>query len=116
MNDGNPPGGSPFRLEEDSNVNDPGNDEQSGDRRFHGGNSTGDWELMSKTIDEVFQPDELIRTPLPVQAPGVQAIKEVFATLLHAIPTSTSGTLTRSPSGLVHHRHLLCVCPPWSAS
>lgn len=55
-------------------------------RRFHEAMSSGNWELMSKTIDEVFQPDVLIRTPLPVQATGAQAIKEVFGTLLHAYP------------------------------
>ena len=32
--------------------------------------STGDAELISKTIDEVFEPDVLIRTPLPVEATG----------------------------------------------
>jgi steroid delta-isomerase-like uncharacterized protein len=48
--------------------------------------NTGNWELTSKTIDEVFQPDVLIRTPLPIQATGAQAIKEVFATLHRAFP------------------------------
>lgn len=45
-----------------------------------------DWERISKTFDEVFQPDVLIRTPLPIRVTGVQAIKEVFATLLRAFP------------------------------
>jgi steroid delta-isomerase-like uncharacterized protein len=45
-----------------------------------------DWEHISKTFDEAFQPDVLIRTPVPVQATGVEAIKEVFATLLRAYP------------------------------
>ena len=48
--------------------------------------STGDAELISKTIDEVFEPDVLIRTPLPVEATGAQAMKEVFARLRQAFP------------------------------
>jgi predicted ester cyclase len=45
-----------------------------------------DEELVSKTIDEVFEPDVLIGTPLPIQATGAQAVKEVFATLHRAFP------------------------------
>ncbi len=48
--------------------------------------STHDGELISKTFDEIFEPDVLIRTPLPVQLTGVQAVKEVFATLHRAFP------------------------------
>lgn len=48
--------------------------------------NTGDAEVISKTIDEVFEPDVLIRTPLPVGATGAQAVKEVFGTLLRAFP------------------------------
>jgi steroid delta-isomerase-like uncharacterized protein len=55
-------------------------------RRFDEVINTGDAELISKTIDEVFEPDVLIRTPLPIQATGAQAIKEVFATLRRAYP------------------------------
>jgi predicted ester cyclase len=43
-------------------------------------------ELVAKTIDEVVEPDVLIRTPLPVEATGAQALKEVFTTLLRAFP------------------------------
>ncbi len=43
--------------------------------RFHDAMNTGDAELISKTIDEVFEPDVLIRTPRPVQATGAQALK-----------------------------------------
>jgi hypothetical protein len=39
-------------------------------RRFEDAVSTGDAELISKTIDEDFEPDVLIRTPLPVEATG----------------------------------------------
>ena len=39
-------------------------------RRFYEAVNTGDAELISKTVDDVFEPDVQIRTPLPVQAPG----------------------------------------------
>jgi steroid delta-isomerase-like uncharacterized protein len=55
-------------------------------RRFLDMMNTCDWDLMSNAIDEAFEPDALIRTPLPVQATGSQAIKEVFATLHRAFP------------------------------
>jgi steroid delta-isomerase-like uncharacterized protein len=55
-------------------------------RRFHDATNTGDAEFISNTIDEIFVPDVRIRTPLPVQAIGAQAIKEVFARLHHAFP------------------------------
>jgi steroid delta-isomerase-like uncharacterized protein len=55
-------------------------------RRLHDATNTGDAELISKTIDELVDPDVLIRTPLPVEATGAQAIKEVFARLLRAFP------------------------------
>jgi steroid delta-isomerase-like uncharacterized protein len=55
-------------------------------RRFHEATNTGDPEIISKTIDEVVDPDVLIRTPLPVQSTGAQALKEVFARLHQAFP------------------------------
>lgn len=55
-------------------------------RRLHDVINSGDTELISKTIDEIFMPDVRIRTPLPVQATGAQALKDVFAILLHAYP------------------------------
>jgi steroid delta-isomerase-like uncharacterized protein len=55
-------------------------------RRVLDATNTHDGELISKTIDEVFRPDVLIRTPLPIQATGARAIKEVFATLQRAFP------------------------------
>lgn len=54
--------------------------------RFHDAANSGDSELVAKTIDEVVEPDVLIRTPLPVQATGAQALKEVFSHLLRAFP------------------------------
>lgn len=55
-------------------------------RRFHDAVNSGDAELIAKAIDEVVEPDVLIRTPLPVQATGAQALKEVFARLHRAFP------------------------------
>jgi steroid delta-isomerase-like uncharacterized protein len=55
-------------------------------RRFHNAVNTGDAELISKTIDEIVEPDVLIRTPLPVEATGAQALNEVFARLHRAFP------------------------------
>jgi len=42
-------------------------------RRLHDAVNSGDLELISKTIDEVVDPDVMIRTPLPVEATGAQA-------------------------------------------
>jgi steroid delta-isomerase-like uncharacterized protein len=55
-------------------------------RRFHDAMNSADAELISKTIDEVVEPDVLIRTPVPVGATGAQALKQVWATLLRAFP------------------------------
>ncbi|MFJ2703811.1 ester cyclase [Streptomyces sp. NPDC087428] len=54
--------------------------------RLHEAVNRGDAELIEKTIDELFEPDVLIRTPLPVEATGAQALKEVFTTLCRAFP------------------------------
>ena len=54
--------------------------------RFHEVVNSGDAELISKTIDEVVEPDVRIRTPLPIQASGAQAAKQVWAILLRAFP------------------------------
>jgi nucleoside-diphosphate-sugar epimerase/predicted ester cyclase len=55
-------------------------------RRFQDAINTGDLEFISKTIDEVVEPDVLIRTPLPVAATGAQALKEGFGRLHRAFP------------------------------
>jgi steroid delta-isomerase-like uncharacterized protein len=55
-------------------------------RRFQDAINTGDIEFLSKTIDEVVEPDVLIRTPLPVGATGAQALKEGFGRLHRAFP------------------------------
>jgi predicted ester cyclase len=54
--------------------------------RLHDALNSGDEELISKTIDEVFDPDVRIGTPLPVGVTGTQAIKQVWAILLRAYP------------------------------
>ena len=55
-------------------------------RHFHDATNSGDPELIAQTIDEVFAPDARIRTPLPIDASGAEAIKVVFATLLLGLP------------------------------
>lgn len=54
--------------------------------RFQEALSSGDWELISKTIDEVVGSDALIRTPLPIEATGAELLKQVFARLHQAFP------------------------------
>ena len=54
-------------------------------RLLHDVVNTGDAELVSKTIDEVVEPDVLIRTPLG-EATGAQALKGVWTMLLRAFP------------------------------
>jgi predicted ester cyclase len=54
--------------------------------RFNDAINSGDAELISKAIDELVEPDALIRTPLPIEATGAQLAKEVFARLLRAYP------------------------------
>jgi steroid delta-isomerase-like uncharacterized protein len=55
-------------------------------RRFQDAANTHDAELISKTIDELVEPDALIRTPLPIQATGAQAVQQVWAMLLRGLP------------------------------
>ena len=50
-------------------------------KRFQDAMSSGDPALRSKTIDELLEPDAVIRTPLPINATGAQVLKEVFAHL-----------------------------------
>jgi predicted ester cyclase len=54
--------------------------------RFHDAVNTCDLEFISKTIDEVVEPDASIRTPLPIAATGAQALKQVWAMLLRTYP------------------------------
>jgi hypothetical protein len=42
--------------------------------------------LITKTIEEVVAPDAEINSPLPLEATGAEAVKEVFAMLHRAFP------------------------------
>ena len=55
-------------------------------RRFDDIVSTGDVEVIAKTIDELVEPDVLLHLPLPIQATGAQALKQVWAMLLRGLP------------------------------
>ena len=55
-------------------------------RRFHEAVNSGDAGLIARTIDELVEPDVRIGTPLPTDATGAQALKQVWATLLRAYP------------------------------
>jgi steroid delta-isomerase-like uncharacterized protein len=50
-------------------------------RRFHDAMSTGDAEIMAKTVDEIVAPDLLFHAPLPMGGTGVQALEQVLAVL-----------------------------------
>jgi steroid delta-isomerase-like uncharacterized protein len=54
--------------------------------RLHDAMNSRDAEVIAKTIDELFVPDVVIRTPLPIDATGAQAMKEVWTVLLRAFP------------------------------
>ena len=55
-------------------------------RRFADAVNSGDMELVSETIDQLVEPDALIRTPLPSAATGAALLKEVFTRLHRAFP------------------------------
>jgi steroid delta-isomerase-like uncharacterized protein len=55
-------------------------------RRFHDATNSGHIDLISETIDELVEPDAVIRTPLPIEASGAQVLKEVFGRLLRVFP------------------------------
>jgi steroid delta-isomerase-like uncharacterized protein len=48
--------------------------------------NTDDLELISEVIDELVEPEARMHTPLPIEATGAQAAKQVWATLLRAYP------------------------------
>jgi hypothetical protein len=54
--------------------------------RFYHAMNTGDAEVISKTIDEVVEPNVLFHAPAPIDATGAQALKQVWAVLLRAFP------------------------------
>jgi predicted ester cyclase len=55
-------------------------------RRFHETTNTHDQELISKTIDEMFDAHVLLHVPSPAQPVGLLAVKAVFARLHEAFP------------------------------
>jgi predicted ester cyclase len=55
-------------------------------RRFQDAMNTCDAEVISKSIDELVEPDATIRTPLPSDATGAQVLKDVWAVLLAGLP------------------------------
>lgn len=55
-------------------------------RRLQEALSSGDWALISKTVDEVVAPDALISASLPTEATGAERLKEVFERLHRAFP------------------------------
>ncbi len=54
--------------------------------RFHDAVNNGDAEVISKTIDELVEPDVLFHAPVPTGATGAQALKQVWTVLLRAFP------------------------------
>jgi steroid delta-isomerase-like uncharacterized protein len=54
--------------------------------RFHDTVNSGDVDLIAKMIDEAVDPDLLFHAPVPNGMTGVQALKQVWVTLLHAFP------------------------------
>jgi steroid delta-isomerase-like uncharacterized protein len=55
-------------------------------KRFQDAMNTCDAGFVSKTIDELVQPDATIRTPLPGDAAGAEKLKQVWMALLQAFP------------------------------
>jgi predicted ester cyclase len=55
-------------------------------RRLNEAFNSGDTEVITATIDEVFLPDVLIRTPLKINASGTELMKQLWEVLLRAFP------------------------------
>ncbi|MBL1108581.1 ester cyclase [Streptomyces sp. 5-8] len=54
--------------------------------RLHDAVNTGDMEIVSKTIDEIVDPDVLFHAPVPMGTTGAQALKQVWEVLFRAFP------------------------------
>ena len=54
--------------------------------RFSDALNSGDPDVISKTIDELVEPDAQIRTAAPIDATGAQLLKELWRRLHHAFP------------------------------
>jgi steroid delta-isomerase-like uncharacterized protein len=55
-------------------------------QRFHDAANTGDMDAIAKTIDELVEPDAVVRTPLPIGATGAEALKQIWSMLLRIYP------------------------------
>jgi steroid delta-isomerase-like uncharacterized protein len=54
--------------------------------RFHHAANTGDMAVLANIIDEVVHPDAVIRTPLPIDTAGPEALKQIWAALFAIYP------------------------------
>lgn len=55
-------------------------------QRFHDAVNSRDLEVISRTIDEIVDPDVRFHTPVPLDVSGVQALEHVWRVLLRAYP------------------------------
>lgn len=56
------------------------------EKRFANAVNTHDPDLISKAVDEIFDPDVRAGTPMPIEATGPEGVKHVLATLHQAFP------------------------------
>lgn len=54
--------------------------------RLHDAVNTGDAEVIAKTIDEIVDPNMVFHAPVPSDVTGMEALKQVWVTLLRAFP------------------------------
>jgi ketosteroid isomerase-like protein len=54
--------------------------------RFYEAVNTGDAWIISKTIDEIVEPDVLFRATVPTGATGAEALKQAWVTLVRTLP------------------------------
>jgi steroid delta-isomerase-like uncharacterized protein len=55
-------------------------------KRFHEAANTGDMAVLANVIDEFVHPDAVIRTPLPIDTMGAEALKQIWAALFAIYP------------------------------
>jgi len=55
-------------------------------KRFHDAANTGDIESLANAIDELVAPDAVVRTPLPIDVTGAEALKHIWAMLFSVYP------------------------------
>ncbi|OXM55762.1 ester cyclase [Amycolatopsis alba] len=54
--------------------------------RFHEATGSGSFEVVATMIDEVVEPDVVFHAPVPMDATGAEALKQVWTVLLRAFP------------------------------